>query len=1242
MKRASVVAHTDGERIPSYAENHVNDSARSKLAHLVAPHVDSFNYFLGSGLYSSLADIPALDMKLDGGPYLRFSVKRASLQMPSKREALSSSVLTPRECRERGMTYAGLFEVDFNVEITGVDSNDDVTEGSTNHLISTGLGNLPIMVQSEKCHLHGKTAKELVALKEEANEMGGYFIMNGIERVIRLLQVPRRNFPAAIERGSYKNRGTGYSDKGVSMRCVRPDQTSVTVTMHFINTGAATLRFVLRKQEFLLPVAVVMKALGGISDKEIYDRLVQGNTDNTFLTSRVEVLLRDAKQYSIFTKRDCQVFIGSLFRGMLPISPRTTDEEAGRMVLDRYIFVHTNSMGEKLECLLHMTRKLYAFAEGQCQQDNQDALCNHELLLPGHLYSMYVKEKVEELLLKAKQTILRDYRINKTKVMAELQDSRYLQKVMDRLGKESVGKALSTFLSTGNVISSSGMDLSQVSGFTIVAERLNILRYMSHFQSVHRGQYFTTMKTTAVRKLLPESWGFLCPVHTPDGSPCGLLNHLARSCILVSFPTHDRMPTGSDGVLPLKDNGAVVARGVQLRRLLTALGMRPCGTGGGDGQAIPHHSSMPVLVDGVVVGSLSMSRSKAFANTLRKLKVSGHALAVGTDSAAVSGVTMTTSETMSATTSGRSSSASTHTPEALVIDSTMEIAYCPPSTIEGGPTGGVYPGLYLFTEPGRMLRPVFHLGLKQVEYIGPMEQVFMEVACTKRDIGPETTHIELEASAMLSQVASMTPFSDYNQSPRNMYQCQMGKQTMGTPAHALRHRTDNKLYRIQNPQAPLVQNKTQREYQMDEYPQGTNAIVAVIAYTGYDMEDAMIINKGSFERGFGDGCVYKTISVDLALETTRLAKMDAAPKLKFCNVKFPPLGSQLDLAGEKFYENLDYDGLPQEGDMVQFGEPLVCYVDETTGQQHCTKHKEHETAYIQTVRVLGGTGTGTSNQQGIRKVTLTLRFPRRPIIGDKFSSRHGQKGTLSVLWPQQDMPFTESGMSPDVLINPHAFPSRMTIGMLLESMAGKAGALHGFFPDSSPFQFHEENKAVDFVGEQLKRSGYHYYGSEPLYSGIHGTVMHADIFIGVVFYQRLRHMVRDKAQVRSTGPVMAVTRQPVKGRKKGGGIRLGEMERDALLSHGVSFCLHDRLMNCSDAHLGRVCITCGSLLAVRHVVKRVDQVSSQTSGRVGAEYTCSVCKSSKGIRNINLPYIYRYLANELAGMGINLPLKLSE
>ena len=1249
MKKTSVIAETKGQRIPSYADGFVQDKARTKLSHLVAPHVDSFNYFLNSGLDAAMEDLPAQDMKLMDGPFLKFSVEGAKVGFPRKGDYSSKtdSMMTPRECRERGLTYAGGLQVRIAAEIQGANEDGEPTEGTTRHEFTVNLGNLPIMVKSEHCNLYGKTPEQLTKLGEEANEVGGYFIMNGIERVIRLLQVPRRNFPAAIERGSYANRGKNYSNYGVSMRCVRPDQTSVTLTLHYLATGAVTLRFVLRKQEFLLPVGIVLKALGGLNDKEIYDRILQDDLANTFLTSRVEVLLRDSKQFKAYSKQDCLIFIGSLFRSMIGASPRMSDERAGHELLRRYVLVHTNSLSEKTECLLHMTRKLYAFAEGKCQQDNQDALCNHELLLPGHLYTMYVKEKVEELILKVRQTIQRDFRINKTRTVGQMQTSIYFQKILDRMGKESAGKAVGTFLSTGNVVSSSGMDLSQVSGFTIVAERLNYLRYMSHFQSVHRGQYFTTMKTTAVRKLLPESWGFLCPVHTPDGSPCGLLNHLARNCILVSFPTDERMPNGPDGPIAAVESDAVVAQGLHLRQLLVSLGMRPCGLSGGDGQGIPHHGAMPVCVDGVPVGSLAHGQAKEFVALLRILKITGRSVAMGPDSAATRSVSsVTTNETASTpTSSGASSFGGGASPAALRLDNTIEVAYCPRSMIEGGAGGGVYPGIYLFTSPARMLRPVLHLGLRKVEYIGPMEQVFMDIACTKRDIiEGVTTHLELEASAMLSHVASMTPFSDYNQSPRNMYQCQMGKQTMGTPAHALRHRTDNKLYRIQNPQAPIVQNATQREYQMDEYPQGTNAIVAVIAYTGYDMEDAMIINKGSFDRGFGDGCMYKTIVVDLALERKRLGQMDAMPELKFCNVKAPPLGSVSDLAGEKYYGNLDIDGLPLEGDSVEYGDPIACYVDESTGDCHVTKHKEAERAHVQTVRVLGSDGStkGSGSAPGIRKVTITLRFPRRPIIGDKFSSRHGQKGTLSVLWPQEDMPFTESGMSPDILINPHAFPSRMTIGMLLESMAGKAAALHGFYADSSPFQFHEQHKAVDFVGEQLKASGYHYYGSEPLYSGIHGTVMKADIFIGVVFYQRLRHMVSDKAQVRNTGAVMGLTRQPVKGRKKGGGIRLGEMERDALLSHGASFCLHDRLMNCSDKHLARVCQTCGGLLSVRHMPRRVDRVSSQDTGHLEAKFTCSTCNSSKGIRKIHLPYIYRYLTNELAGMGIKLSLKLSE
>lgn len=225
------------------------------------------------------------------------------------------------------------------------------------------------------------------------------------------------------------------------------------------------------------------------------------------------------------------------------------------------------------------------------------------------------------------------------------------------------------------------------------------------------------------------------------------------------------------------------------------------------------------------------------------------------------------------------------------------------------------------------------------------------------------------------------------------------------------------------------------------------------------------------------------------------------------------------------------------------------------------------------------------------------------------------------------MPFTESGMTPDVIINPHAFPSRMTIGMFVESMAGKAGALHGICQDATPFQFNENETAIDFFGHQLKEAGFNYYGNEPMYSGICGRELHADIYIGVVYYQRLRHMVSDKYQVRTTGPVDPITHQPVKGRKRAGGIRFGEMERDSLLAHGVSFCLQDRLMNCSDYSTAYVCKLCGSILS---------PVIANENGK--HRVICRTCETSQGVVDVAVPYVFRYMATELMAMNIRLRL----
>ena len=844
---------------------------------------------------------------------------------------------------------------------------------------------------------------------------------------------------------------------------------------------------------------------------------------------------------------------------------------------------------DKLECLLFLLRKLYAFAAGDCCVDNADSLQNQEILLPGHLLTCFVKEKFDESLQAIRQGLVRDMRMDFKKVKTSIEDQKFWIKLVDRhagLSSGGIGKKVQYFLSTGNIVSTTGLDLMQVSGYTIVAERLNFLRYCAHFRSVHRGRFFMEMKTTAVRKLLPDQFGFLCPVHTPDGGPCGLLSHLALKCRVLAEPA--RMVGGAL---------------VNLHDLLFDLGVSPVGAGGetGHGRAGLVHTHFVVCIVGKVIGSAAAKLCRNIATHLRRLKTS----------------------------------------EPPVVPPSLEVTLIP-----GGNVGGPFPGLFLFTGAARLVRPVLHRESGRTELIGPMEQPFMDIACLKEDIREGiTTHQELDPTNMLSLIASLTPFSDYNQSPRNMYQCQMGKQTMGTPAHSLPFRTDNKLYRLQNPQAPVVQTKRHSEFKMDEYPNGTNAVVAVLSYTGFDMEDAMILNKGAFNRGFGHASVYKTFEVDLQQEAKMAgsgSKGSAPPPLRFGNK----------LAGETLkYPDLGPDGLPEVGTRVNKGDPLYCVVDESNGEDKVGRHKDKEPAHVQRVRALASASNNTKET----KASITLRYNRNPVIGDKFSSRHGQKGVLSIVWPQEDMPFSESGITPDVIINPHAFPSRMTIGMLIESMAGKAGALHGMYQDATPFTFHEsgDKLAIDHFGEQLQKAGYNYYGSEPLYSGVSGCMMEADLYIGVVFYQRLRHMVSDKYQVRATGPVNQLTRQPIKGRKKGGGIRLGEMERDSLLSHGAAFLLHDRLLNCSDKHVAYACSRCGDLLSPtteRSAVLSAGQSPAEARARARlrlicrnpmcADITAQEGANDPCVEPIILPYVYRYLVNELAAMNVRMKLDI--
>ncbi|KAM8738866.1 DNA-directed RNA polymerase I subunit RPA2 [Acanthopagrus schlegelii] len=1105
----------------------LKESQHGAVQDLTKAHIESFDQAVTDGLSRVVQSIPPLEFTFKNDR-ISLSFVEATIYNPvvAKGSICRDMKVFPAECRGRRCSYKGKLVADVSWSVNGVPKG----------IIKQSMGQLPIMVKSKLCNLHGMSPKELVAHHEEAEEMGGYFIVNGIEKVIRMLIMPRRNYPIAMSRPKWKSRGQGYTQYGISMRCVREEHTAINMNLHYLENGTVMLNFIYQKELFFLPLGFALKALVDFTDFQIYQELIKGREDNSFYKSCVSEMLRIVMEEGCTTRSKVLNYLGERFRVKMNLPEWYTNEQCARFLLNECICIHLKSDVEKFYLLCLMTRKLFTFAKQECMEENPDSIMCQEVLTPGQLYLMFLKERLAAWLASVKLSF--------DKKGSRISGGWSAENVIKifNMGTD-LTKPFEYLLATGNLNSKTGLGMLQNTGLCVVADKLNFIRYLSHFRCVHRGAAFAKMRTTSVRKLLPESWGFLCPVHTPDGEPCGLMNHMTASCEIVA-PT---LPT------------------ISLPALLCSLGVTP--VDGSPGKAFS--DCYPVVLDGAVVGWVESELAPVVVESLRRFKVLRE----------------------------------------KKVPPWTEIVLVPKTG-----KASLYPGLFLFTTPCRMVRPVRNLALGKQELIGTFEQLYINVGIMEDEIeSGVTTHQELFPHSMLSVVANFIPYSDHNQSPRNMYQCQMGKQTMGFPLHSFMDRSDNKLYRLQTPQSPLVRPTMYDHYNLDNYPSGTNAIVAVISYTGYDMEDAMIVNKSSWERGFAHGSIYKTELVDLA------DKVKGDDSVVFGTKPGDP----------KVNDKLDADGLPHIGSTLQYGDPFYSYINLNTGQTYVIFYKSQEACVVDNIKICSNdTGSGR-----FKRVCITVRVPRNPTIGDKFASRHGQKGILSRLWPAEDMPFTESGMSPDILFNPHGFPSRMTIGMLIESMAGKSGALHGLSHDATPFTFSEESSALEYFGKMLRAGGYNYYGTERLYSGLSGQELEADIFIGVVYYQRLRHMVSDKFQVRTTGARDKVTNQPVGGRNIQGGIRFGEMERDALLAHGSSFLLHDRLFNCSDRSVAQVCVDCGSLLSP--LLEKPPPYWSATRHR---KTVCTLCGKSDSIDSVSVPYVFRYFVAELAAMNIKVKL----